>query len=971
MAAENEIDHLQNIADMMSILEELGQAENSHLGFNLVDSKRYLITAEDAEIRLGAVDKKLQHCRFYLFNDLLIVAKYKSKKDKGGTLSGTGGKIMFGELVGRKDSLSSFGGSGDDISEAGSKATLSKKPPALKLRVWLDLSHVNVRAVTNGDNHGMRIIFTRREEHVDEEDGSVEYVTQVEQSEMWFENKEKQEKFVGLIHDAIDLVLESKMTYNQEEIVDDDSTDAGEESTKSGGRKRRNYTKGKDTMRKIAQQRVRGTLDIKNAKEGAFSLEEIAKRYQVKANKDEEAAEYSVSFNPGPMGFALSSMPDSPGVYVGKVSEDGMAEISGVTLMDRVVEVGGEPVSDTLSWQECLAMIQQKKKELGKAPLIIKFARQKSVDATIATEKEETEKLVRKKRVRDGKRAWKKRVQEQGTFGSRMQSLENLKERYTDPNKNKKRQQAMSEVFDKLIAELKKPDTKSLDPKHEKQAVFVLKEIHDTEKDYVHNLYKLVDDYLKKISKARVHLRCRDLKKGAVKFCEHKVPAFTCKKTTAKMYPLVEKSDIKSIFSNVEVLLKINEQLLHTLQSGLEELNKKPAKEITLADLIEVYAPTFVKTMPFFKMYSVYAAQYSYALEHLADLKERGDFNEKLKQLEGKSSLTLQSLLINPVSRLCKYPLLFDTLLKAVDPYIEANAQHTSATGKGDIERLQRMYDQLEETAETVKTVAETVNFKVGEHHDLERLSEIYHELGGSKGIKDFMVPSRRFCEKFDVLVDDKSKKGKPKAAILYVFNDLLVFATDKGGTLKLTGSKGTARKSLSKDNDTKSSASTMKKKKSLSKGTKGTMRTKAKVKVFDRIDITDVKVKKLREKSKEGYPGITLHKTTRETIDYDKMKKNKTGKTGTEINTYVSRLDLYAYEESLKESMADMIEKNKTEAKANAKTRKAAQVKFNQKKLRGYKTGRGGRKGVGAADSKHRMATLQKKMDARKTAKK
>jgi len=530
----------------------------------------------------------------------------------------------------------------------------------------------------------------------------------------------------------------------------------------------------------------------------------------------------------------------------------------------------------------------------------------------------------------------------------------------------------MEEIFDKVIALIKDPDTTSVDPKHEKEAVYLLKEIHDTEKDYVHKLYSIIDNYKRRMEKSRIQVRCKDLKLGNTKFCEHGKFAFTCSKTSTTIRPVASKEEIKKIFANIEVITKVNEQLLHALQEALEKLNEKNAVEIGLEDIIACYAPAFVKTMPFFKMYSVYASQYSSALEYFAECKDRKEFRDFLAKLESKKNVkSLSNLLIEPVSRLCKYPLLFENLNKASHAYATALAKNTLATGKGNMDKLEKMLDDLDLIYDTVSEVAESVNIKVGEHHDLDKLSEIYAELGGSKGIKNFMLPSRKFTEKYDCLIVDKSKnKAKPKPAYFYLFNDLAIVAVDKSGTMKkLTQKKASERRNGSQTTSTSDRGSVGTKTSSKRKsGGKDTLR-KAKVKVMQRWDILNLKPKKLNEKTKDGFVGFTLHVTSRETVDHDKNKRSK--ETGTEIKTYINRFDIFLYSPQEKDKLMKLITDNIQEQKDAKEQRKNMQRKYGVAgERRKYKTGGSGGRGAGASSSKHRQATLAQKLEERKAAK-
>lgn len=209
------------------------------------------------------------------------------------------------------------------------------------------------------------------------------------------------------------------------------------------------------------------------------------------------------------------------------------------------------------------------------------------------------------------------------------------------------------------------------------------------------------------------------------------------------------------------------------------------------------------------------------------------------------------------------------------------------------------------------------------------------------------------------MLVDNKAKKPKP--VLLYVFNDLLIFATEKGGTMKF--GSGMKSKSIGKSSrwgsDKRSnSGSKTSKKKSLGRITL----KKQKVKIIDHFPIVDCKVKKLNKTGPDEMEGITLQKITRTSTEKKTKRKSQKagGKKEAKVETFVSNMELYAYDVSIREEMADLIEKNKNEQKENIKIRKAALAKVQKKKYRTWKTM------GGSSASRTRQASMKKKLSER-----
>ena len=119
--------------------------------------------------------------------------------------------------------------------------------------------------------------------------------------------------------------------------------------------------------------------------------------------------------------------------------------------------------------------------------------------------------------------------------------------------------------------------------------------------------------------------------------------------------PAALKADEEAVFSNVEMLVAVNRQLLEALRTP------------TASDPVASVSAAFSTMAPFFKAYSVYCANFVSALDHLDRLRqERPQLDEFVRRAEAAGGETIGSMLIRPVQRLCKYPLLFRELRGAV-----------------------------------------------------------------------------------------------------------------------------------------------------------------------------------------------------------------------------------------------------------------------------------------------------------------
>ena len=130
---------------------------------------------------------------------------------------------------------------------------------------------------------------------------------------------------------------------------------------------------------------------------------------------------------------------------------------------------------------------------------------------------------------------------------------------------------------------------------------------------------------------------------------------------------VLSRDDERAIFSNVETLRGVNSELLRLIT------DKPNGKSLTGV------ASAFISMAPFFKAYSQYCGDFMGAASRLEQLRQASGHKSALEAIlqdgERKAGVALSSLLIKPVQRLCKYPLLFRELLKAVPKHDEAHAE--------------------------------------------------------------------------------------------------------------------------------------------------------------------------------------------------------------------------------------------------------------------------------------------------------
>jgi len=130
------------------------------------------------------------------------------------------------------------------------------------------------------------------------------------------------------------------------------------------------------------------------------------------------------------------------------------------------------------------------------------------------------------------------------------------------------------------------------------------------------------------------------------------------------MLPLQERdvistSAINSIFSNIEAIVKVNKELLSTLEKRMDSWG--PTQRI--GDVMLTFTP-------FLKMYTKYTTGYDAALSTLGECEKSSAFTTflvKCQENPQTKSLNLRSFLIQPVQRIPRYNMLLEDLLKHTD----------------------------------------------------------------------------------------------------------------------------------------------------------------------------------------------------------------------------------------------------------------------------------------------------------------
>lgn len=198
------------------------------------------------------------------------------------------------------------------------------------------------------------------------------------------------------------------------------------------------------------------------------------------------------------------------------------------------------------------------------------------------------------------------------------------------------------------------------------------------------------------------------------------------------------------LFSNAPVLLALNQEFLSKLTG------EQPS--------IEVVAAAFASLGPYFRLYAEYCKNYFRAIQTLQEIRGSGPRHAELRrrlgevQGSGLRGANLDSLLIKPVQRLTKYPLLLRELLGRLPAHHPHRAKLTAAA------------------AEIAQTNAE-VNARVARAEAAAPLLQAHHELGGG-----VLAPSRTLRLALDVTCASPARK----AHRLYIFSDAALLAAPR-----------------------------------------------------------------------------------------------------------------------------------------------------------------------------------------------
>lgn len=218
--------------------------------------------------------------------------------------------------------------------------------------------------------------------------------------------------------------------------------------------------------------------------------------------------------------------------------------------------------------------------------------------------------------------------------------------------------------------------------------------------------------------------------------------------------PVVTDNECSAVFSNLQAVVLLNEQLLQALED--EKANSENE------GLVGTIGQIFVEIAPYLKMYTLYVNNHAVASEthfalleknakkdamspYAAFLKECAD-----KHPESVRGRQLSDILIMPIQRVPRYRLLLEELLKRSPPGDE--------------------YELLEKGLGKISAVATLVNERLRDYENRNMVLQIQKQFGNAAQL---IAPHRKFI--LQGILQKQCRKG-PKEYIFALFSDTIVY---------------------------------------------------------------------------------------------------------------------------------------------------------------------------------------------------
>ena len=217
-----------------------------------------------------------------------------------------------------------------------------------------------------------------------------------------------------------------------------------------------------------------------------------------------------------------------------------------------------------------------------------------------------------------------------------------------------------------------------------------------------------------------------------------------------------------TLFSNLEIIIEKNCALLDDLETIPDMIHLDheilPTYSRWIGEIFEFHSPLFQST------YATYCTNQPTIDSSLRQYKSNASFGSFIRSVHRNPECkkqTLNSYLIQPLQRLCKYPLLLKEIIN-----------HTK---KDSLEM-----EELEKGFKCILSCVDEVNKKVKQVENLTKLTEVNLALTNGLQYRDLMInPDREFVLNEYMLVNDNIRN-------VYLFNHFILVCKQTPPELKL-----------------------------------------------------------------------------------------------------------------------------------------------------------------------------------------
>ncbi|SSD60032.1 related to Cell division control protein 24 [Saccharomycodes ludwigii] len=239
-------------------------------------------------------------------------------------------------------------------------------------------------------------------------------------------------------------------------------------------------------------------------------------------------------------------------------------------------------------------------------------------------------------------------------------------------------------------------------------------------------------------------------------------------------YNIINTEELYMLFPNLHEVIEFQRRFLISL-----EVNAQVENEMQRIGSI------FVHSQNFFKLYEPWSIGQTAAIDYIASLPS---FNANASHLIIKNKLELQSFLLKPVQRLCKYPLLLKQLLQTT-PIESPN------------------YKEMELAVDISKSVAKNINENQRRTENHEVVKELYGRVNNWKGYHISKFGELLFYDKVKISsggdISDSDREFE-----VFLFEKIIVLFSESGHYVGSDGLSGGSSGLGSAGNSLKKTAS-------------------------------------------------------------------------------------------------------------------------------------------------------------------